>query len=134
MEWRKDRGFVKAVKGTNITSVDWIDANGRPHFSIFYQDPGLFLKEHLYDFSVKRWVSGESVFAIPPAIDDIHQIVLGSSLFHHLLLFSPADFTPKPTKECVYWTLSVWVRCCANIVTFSLKVTSLETCNLHRSI
>ena len=72
--WLKCGAFKKAVQGSSIASVAWVDANGLPHASIFYQDPELRLRERSLNFSTKRWVSGESVLAIRPSIDDTHQI------------------------------------------------------------
>jgi len=78
MEWNNHSGmFVKAGKGSSIAVVDWVDANGPHHRSIFYQDPKLHLREILYDFPLGRWVYSESVLVICPPIDDTHQIVLG---------------------------------------------------------
>jgi len=45
------------MKGSSIAIVDGV-SNGLRHRSIFYQDPELRLREHLYNFSLKRWVSG----------------------------------------------------------------------------
>ena len=73
--WLKCGAFKKAVQGSSIASVAWVDANGLHHASIFYQDPELRLREHSYDFSAGQWVAGESVLAIRPSIDDTHQIL-----------------------------------------------------------
>ena len=73
--WVKDGAFKKAVQGSSIATVDWVDANGLRHASIFYQDPKLRLRELSFNYSTKRWGSGESVLAIRPSIDDTHQIL-----------------------------------------------------------
>jgi len=52
----------KAVKGSSMAAVYWVDANGQRHLSIFYQDPKLRLREISYDYSKNIWVSGEVRF------------------------------------------------------------------------
>ena len=63
-------------KGSSIAIVDWVNANGQRHLSIFYQDPELRLRDCLHDFSANTWDFGEPVLEM-----HIHhckyQIVLG---------------------------------------------------------
>jgi len=58
--WQKSKvDGGKAVKGSSIAAVYWAGANGQYHFSIFYQDPKLRLRENSWDYSKNIWVSGD---------------------------------------------------------------------------
>jgi len=58
--WQRSSSWPtpKALKGSSIAAVEW-RATGRDHFSIFYQDPTLHLREYSYDHSEYRWVVGD---------------------------------------------------------------------------
>ena len=74
-QWHKDSTtHKKAVKGSSIAIVDWVNANGLRHLSVFYQDPELRLREYLYNFSVEHWAFSEPFVEICLFIDDTHRL------------------------------------------------------------
>ena len=70
-QWqRSPKSVATAVKDSSIVALHWVDANGIRHFSIFYQDPKLHLREYSWNRDTETWVLGEPVFEIFPSIND----------------------------------------------------------------
>jgi hypothetical protein len=59
--WVKGRILAKAIKWSSIAAVACLHSNGEA-VHVYYQDPNLHLREHVWSPGELRWVSGEHVF------------------------------------------------------------------------
>jgi len=74
---RSPKSVATAVKDSSIVAIHWVDANEIRHFSIFYQDPKLHLREHSWNPDTETWDLGELVFEILLSINDTFHNALG---------------------------------------------------------
>jgi len=60
--WAHGATIQKAVKGSSITAIVWIDDG--IHIRVYYRDPGLYLREHCQDTASGSavWSHADSLF------------------------------------------------------------------------
>ena len=49
---------------SSIAIVLYFDATGQAIPRLYYQDPGLYLRERYYNHSTRKWVLGEQIFKL----------------------------------------------------------------------
>ncbi|KIM47268.1 hypothetical protein M413DRAFT_440729 [Hebeloma cylindrosporum] len=84
-QWRNDRAEgARAVKGSSIAVV--MDDDGLARYRLYYQDPGLYLRERYYIPNATHWPFGDFHPGVQPRGTPITaEVVLGGDVYLNVM-------------------------------------------------